>query len=110
MALNCSGHLFQIIGDGEKTAIIMPGEGAYILEDSYAKSISVSIPSLLEGSSINGYREFVPYHRYTEITLDIAAGKTTFSPSAVDLIGKDFFQKMTVLELFKIINQKLNKR
>jgi len=59
---------------------------------------------------MDGHREFVPGCGCTEITLDIMAGKTTFSPNGADLIGKDFFQKMTVLELFKVINQKLNKR
>lgn len=101
---------FQIIGDGEQTGIIIPDQGTYLLKSSYCSAVNISFPEPIMLETSGGQREYMQGHGYHDISLDIKAGEIEFLPGEVDLISKRIFEKLSILELFRIINQKLEKR
>lgn len=81
-----------------------------MFDDCYTKAFSMCInANLIDVTSLSGYKEFAPGLKTFDITLDLIANKAKYEMGSFDLIG-DRIKSMTVLELFRVINQKLNSR
>lgn len=106
---------YQILSDGESLAIVWQeqGEDAAIFMSGYVMSNwTVNMrQDTIEMTELGGYREYVPEARSIEIDLSLlSSGECQYKTGKDLMLEMDLFSKMSVTDLFKVINKKLNQR
>lgn len=103
---------WQIIGDGKKTALIMPDYGIYVLEKPIITSFEIDMPFPLEVHSAFGNRSFIPSHlnRGFDIKINLWAKDAESREGDTRLLDFGLVNRMTVTELFQAIRKKINER
>jgi hypothetical protein len=101
----------QIIGDGGQLVIIEPSYGCYILDRIYLTNLSMRIdqPSM-DIRHESGYQYRIPIGmRSVEVQVSLKAGDCQQQKS-FGLLDSNLIKKLTILELFQIVRQRLNER
>lgn len=102
---------FQLLGDGKQIAIIVPDSGTYLFKNPYIKNFNVYTPPPIEVSSCYDiYKTYVPDRSYIDLTLNIQCSTMEVNDKESNFINNDLINKLSVLDLLKIINKRLNKR
>ena len=105
--------LFQIVGDGEKVGIIVPEQGLYLFENYVSTNFLISTSrDIIDVSPINGeYKRFLPKCPNPPVLELRLQGKLNYIENgSVQLFTKNLIQNMTIVELFRIINEKIEER
>ena len=105
-------NMFQIVGDGEKLGIILPDKGMYTFDQYYSTELTFTQHSnLIREESMDGsiyYREGLP--PLGEVQIGLRGYLNYIEDGSIQLFTKSILNKMTILELFRIINKKIEKR
>ena len=115
MSLITKINQFQIISDGENVVLLLDSEtqqGALVLKDAYMTSCNVQvINDFFEFSSgFDGVVKRYPYSSQTVCDFSLLSSDIKFTDISNPILELDFFRNMTVRELFREINKKLNRR
>lgn len=86
--------------------------GIYVFNEYWTKTFDLSFHRDIINitTPYNDYKTFMPGLNTIEASLSIISnGSFEYRKDTFDLIGKNI-ENMTILELFRIINQKINQR
>ena len=111
MILNCEGQ-FQVVG-GIGQLGILNRNGIILISDPILKSFVIEqTQSYIDVSSLTSpHKEYIPgiIEPY-RIGIEILSNTIRFDEEKANLINEIVFGKMTVLEVMRMLNHKLDKR
>lgn len=103
----------KVYSDGKNMLIAMENT-TFFMQDVLLNNISMSqereVIDIGSPDLDGGYKQFMPSFHHSFIDLRLRLGGETIMSDKVNLSDFKFASSMTVRELFRVINKKLNKR
>jgi hypothetical protein len=101
---------FQLICDGDNLVMISPGFGLFTIHNAFLKNLRFSSHSnAVEAETMNGFRRYIPSYSSVDVDLSIV-GSHVEKLGHGNLLDLNIFNQLTIPELFKLVNKKLDNR
>ena len=98
-----SGEGLQIAGDGKKLALVMPGNGIFLINNPVVRQAEIAY-----SGHVGCQFDYIVED--PEIEINIISRSFEHMHGDCDLLEFEYFKSKTVNELFAIIQQKLKER
>ena len=101
----------QMLSDGERL-ILLTNQGALTMDGTYLtqSNMNVSQTEQLIHSSLREQSISIGGPQLVELNLSFVGRNPQFKEQKDFLLGRDLFRKVTITQLFKMINAKIDKR